>query len=423
MAHRRIKCPHCSKNVDVDVTHVTRSRECPSCGNLIMLQFTTKQQGSKRKALMVPTVEEEMPKDHAEGEQIEPRALVGDAFGRMVLDPSVRSTLNKLLTGVGTVLGLILMLVVADYFRWWSATGDWLAKITAEKPAPLTHPVGPDSLRSAPHTGTDHNKPDALAVLSRHADAEVLPHRPPSAADSPEAPKAATSPPAAPEPAPAIEPPTSEAERAIRVLADFLKAGTVDQRLNYIRDVTAIEPIFRAYYKQHPDAPTVFTKIEALPKSSNSAVSTFTVYLPGGQSRTAYVGRSRSGEYRVDWASFVIYSAMSWAELIQQRPTSPTFLRILAEPGLRYDGPYADATQYLCVKMSDPLNTESPPLYCYVQKRTPLGQSLSLVLRTYAGQRMPLMLKVKYPPAPESAAPDQLLLDDLVGEGWITRGT
>lgn len=405
----RIDCPHCGQNVEVNVTSVTRSRDCPKCGKTIILQFTTKQKRTKRTALLMPSVdamEKIAEAPHAEHQA--PRSLEGNVHARMMHDPEVQQNVRKLIWGSSILAGVIVMLSTAHYFGWWGA----VESMVTRTPEVVRGPSEPHVVADTPPS------PSSKPVLEPVSPA---PTPPPVAVVKP-APA-----PAVPTPAPVIVTPTapiSDQERAIRAVGSFLNAKNVDERLQFIRDVTLMEPIVRDYYTRHPDGPIIFKKIEALPRAaSSSPIATFDVQLADGRTRRATAGRSATGDYRVDWASFVIYSAMDWADFSATRPTKPVFMRVLVEPGSRYDDRFPNADWFLCIKLIDPLNPDAAPLYGYVQRRSPLGQKLGLILRTHPGEPMPMMLTLKHPTQIEGKNGDQVWVEEMIGEGWITRGT
>lgn len=370
MAIRRIDCPHCEHHVELEASPSAHAVDCPRCGKPIELHDGP----------------------------AHPSTLQGDVYDRMANDPEVRRNLRKLQWGAVTVCILILLLCVVDHFRTNGAPAAE-ARPVAASTAPLTE--GP-STKPAPRKfaseESDPPLPDAKALLLRHPD-DPLSAAPPVTK-------------------------TPDSERAMRLMEAFLHAKNVDERLAYVRDVKLMEPIMRGYYARHPDGPVAFTKLEALPGTAAApSIAFFDVHLPDGQKRRAIAGRSSTGDYRLDWASFVVYSAMEWRDFVAQRPETAVFMRVLVEPVSEYRGPFADAGRFLSVKLTDPLSRSSPVLYAYAPRRSELEQALSMILRAYPGEPMPMMLKLKHPPQSESKETTQVLIEELVGEGWVTRGT
>jgi hypothetical protein len=210
----------------------------------------------------------------------------------------------------------------------------------------------------------------------------------------------------------------------MEAVRSFLSAKNVDERLLTVRDVDSMRPLIRSYYDTHPDGPIPFTQITVEPGvSRNSPIRRFQVELPGGQKRRATAGRLKSGDYRVDWASFVIRSEMDWEDFMQKRPTDPVFMRVFMAPAPNASADFPDSN-YLCVKLTNPLNRASPPIYGYVGRDSALEKSLNLMLRIYAGEPYSVRLMLRHPAQAQSTtgSNDQVLVDQLVGEGWLSTG-
>lgn len=113
-----LTCPHCEKPVEIQVTAVTRSRACPACGQILMLQVAEKESGMKRKALLVaPT----SPTDTLQKPDLsqEPQQLPGDAFERMRSDPELQRMRARLIRGVVFVMSLIALAAVLSLMGLW----------------------------------------------------------------------------------------------------------------------------------------------------------------------------------------------------------------------------------------------------------------------------------------------------------------
>ena len=67
---------------------------------------------------------------------------------------------------------------------------------------------------------------------------------------------------------------------------------------------------------------------------------------------------------------------MDWDEFMQKRPTDPVFMRVFMEPAPSASADFPD-TNYLCVKLTNPLNPASPPIYGYVGRDSALEKSLN----------------------------------------------
>ncbi|HYF36077.1 MAG TPA: hypothetical protein VD994_12355, partial [Prosthecobacter sp.] len=135
-----VLCPHCEKLVEIQVAAVTRSRACPACGEVLVLQVAEKSGTAKRKALLVaPTP----PVDETNAEPLANsfEALPEDPFERMRLDPSLMALRRKFLMGVAAVVGLIVVATVAHY---WEGDAPPVEVVAPKRlPAPAVEDVRP----------------------------------------------------------------------------------------------------------------------------------------------------------------------------------------------------------------------------------------------------------------------------------------
>jgi hypothetical protein len=101
-------CPHCESHVEIQVAAVTRSRECPKCGETLVLQVAERDSAAKRKALLVAPVSpiDKAVERHAPLENGF-KDLPEDPFERMRQDPSLAGVKRQLAVGVAMVLILI----------------------------------------------------------------------------------------------------------------------------------------------------------------------------------------------------------------------------------------------------------------------------------------------------------------------------
>jgi hypothetical protein len=410
MALCQITCPHCEKEVELDVTSVTRSRDCPNCGKSILLELTTRQKRSRRTALVVPSVDAvEALGQASHAERAGPQPLEGDVFDRMMHDPEVRQNLRRLIWGTGILIGVIVLLCVLDRIEWSSWSAQDLPSSAPDASAP--------GVASDP-TSLERPEPEPLVAKA------TLPPAPSAPLSPPPAPVAIPAPPST-EAAPAAvraKPPVSDEERAMETVRSFLSAKNVDERLLTVRSLQRMEPIIRAYYVGHPDGPIPFTQITPEPVvSRGSPIRKFQVELPGGERRRATAGRLKSGDYRVDWASFVIRSEMDWDDFMQKRPSEPVFMRVFMAPAPSAS-PEFPASNYLCVKLTNPLNAASPPIYGYAGRDSALEKSLNLLLRLYADEPFSVRLTLRHPAHTQgtTGSNDQVMIEQFVGEGWLS---
>ena len=440
----RLTCPHCEQEVDVNVTDVTRSRDCPRCGRYIILQFTTKATRTKRRALLTPTTQIGVPVAAAatavqsatvvarpaatstvtgrEAPASSPRPasarpvagippvaaplvgqpLEGTPGERLLHDPDMKRKGGTLLWGLLGVISLIVLVVVADRFHWWKALGESFTRVMAVVSPPSQEPVGQSG--SVP---VDPKLPTAREVLSS-SPVQAPEMKLPEEVDSP----ASTTPGV-----------VSEQEKAMRTVKTFLDAKSLKERLMLIRDQSLMVDKMVKYYETHDPGPIAYEKITARETNPAGVLSfAFNVVLPGGENRRTVAARTLNGQYLIDWASFVLYSDMSWKQFMDMRPTTPVLMRVTAEPGDHFNDFFPKTANLICLKLTDPCVKDSPVIYAYATPGTPLGMALEFILRKGVSEAQPVILTLKYPQDSANAEANQVWVDELVAEGWLARG-
>jgi hypothetical protein len=210
-----------------------------------------------------------------------------------------------------------------------------------------------------------------------------------------------------------------EQERsALDVLGSFLAAKNAEERLAYCFDSNRIHVAMEQYYKDEPDGPIAFTGVTEI-ETVGGDILEFAVRLKDGSERRAFVLR-RSGEYRVDWASFVGQGDMKFAELGVMRPTSPTLMRVWVRPGTHFGGAFADSKRLHCVELRPTEAIEGPVIHAYVEKSSMAGSAVEYCLRDRSRPAYPWTVLVRYPFNVDTG--DQVWLERLVSETWLVVG-
>ncbi|RBP46561.1 hypothetical protein DES53_102952 [Roseimicrobium gellanilyticum] len=449
MPQTRLTCPHCEQEVELNVTDVTRSRDCPRCGKYIILQFTTKATRMKRKALLTPTVQlggeaaaaaggarsnvvarpqgtsvvtgrdtpRTMPAPSPRvapvagskplaGGSLAPMPVVaqtleGSSGERLLHDSDIKRKGNTILWGVGVVVALIALVIAADRFHWWRALGNGFSGMMTVLSPPKVEPLG-----ESRKVEVDPALPSAKEVLSTPVQAPEM--KLPEEVDS----------------APATTPGVmSEQEMAMRAVQSFLEATTLKDRVKLVRDDHLMVDKMVKYYESHEPGRIAYQKIVA--KEANPAgmlTFAFEVILPDGEHRRVITMKSRTGKYFIDWASFVLYGDMGWKEFMDVRPVTPTLMRVLAEPGEHFNDVFPKAANLICLKLTDPRSKDAPPIYGYATEGTPLGMALEFILRKGSSEPQPITVTLKYREDVAGGEANQVLVDELVAEGWLARG-
>lgn len=420
-----ILCSNCQRNIEVELTSLAHNSSCPYCGKalakapepvpdprLVVLEHVRdrirrepdKKAPRRRRRLLSPDPEEwekEPEKVVSEPQPYEPQVMNDDVHERMLFDPEVQVRIKWLRWGGGILAGLLLFTIVADRMKWWTGVSQYFAGLTERVLRTA------ESYRSASEANKNepYSLPKAKPVAKTSADSKVA-----SVKINSDGLQFSSS----------DSTPKTNQEAALKTVELFLKAPSLQERVKYVRQQELWGPRMREYYVRYGDGPVRFDRVEAPDGVAQTETDfTFSVVLQDGQRRSMKVGKSNTGDFLVDWASFVIYSEMDWDKFRGRRPSELVTFRVLAMPSDYFVNGFSDSKKLVCLRLANPLNSAKPPLYAYADRNSAVGRSLAFIMQTYSGKAVPLILRLKY--ASQSGPENQVLIGEFVGEGWVAR--
>lgn len=392
-------CPHCEKHAEVQVTTVTRSRPCPHCSELVVLQVACKDRKAKRRALLIAGAkcsifaQETLPKS-VPGPVYDPLPLEGEVFERMKMDPEIQAARKTFLIGLGVVIAAIIAAVVWHYMP------------ASEEPAPviIMHesidkaPDGPTSARLPKNavglrygSSTSDDKGKAMLNFETVGQATVKEESP--------------------------------VNKAVLLAASkFLEAESVDELLALIADAPSVEKSVRDHVTSHP-LQRVTGATLAIDSSSNEKDGHWcvTATLADSGKKQIHVV-AENGQARVDWPSYVVWSAMEWNQFMTTKPSQAKLFRVLADDSeTRYEHAFADQQELRCIRLQNPTDSKSPPIYAYVDRRSTVASEIDFLLRQAQEKPLKLTVRLKYPMDPMTD--NQVWLENVVTSGWVFRQT
>lgn len=386
-------CPHCEKTVEIQASSVTRSRPCPECGQVVMLQMAEKSTKTKRRALLMgqnePPTTTSLPRPEMTPSH-EPQPLPGDAFDRMRMDPEIQQFRKRLLIGAGVVGVIVIVLVILSLLR--------------PPPPPKTPKVSP--------VAEEQKVPAAMIPP-----ADVLPpvttgnlvFRPPG---SQELKTATTS-------GGGTGSSSNLAKLAAgeEVVGRFLRAKNWKERALLVRDRLRVAPLMSIYYSKNADAPMEFDSLV----EANEAGAGFTehvVVFEGGGRRLATVEHGPSGPL-VDWESFVGAGEMAWSDFLDAKTTMPTLFRVLVSPAGHFENQFGNPSELKCYSLRTIGEPGAKVIYGYADNRSPMVKELDFLLEQSTDATVPVILRLKFPP--DAPVDFQVWIQQVVQGGWVTK--
>lgn len=160
-------------------------------------------------------------------------------------------------------------------------------------------------------------------------------------------------------------PKVQEARHVVDLLG---KAAGVDAKLEYVIDKPGIEHRMKDYYVtdgfSDPEAGEQVADYELkLAGDRYLSVLYKNAGRPSGVLRASFV-RDDHGAVKLDWESFVGYSAMSMKGFRAKRPDTPVVMRVLATADDYHNYEFSDAKKYFSVRLRNAAGTEQINGFC-----------------------------------------------------------
>lgn len=202
------------------------------------------------------------------------------------------------------------------------------------------------------------------------------------------------------------------------VVTRFCSAETVDDLLPVVRDPARVGPLMREYYSNgRPWTPIPVGKVpDPSEFETDKNWTAFKLPLPEFRSRSMAVEETAHG-FKVDWESFVAYSDISWKELREKRPKTPTLLRTIVRITEYYNLDYPSSDTHRCFQLTD--EGRENVIYGYVKHGSAVEKQMQDLMMNSVDVHA--VLRVAYPA--KSTANNQVDIVEVIAKGWILRDT
>lgn len=454
-------CPHCEKPVEVQVTGVTRSRPCPECGEMLMLQVAEKNKKAKRRALLMGGAVPEVPAEttlqipsrqpvsaepkpatasakientdappppaakitsvpnapeapsepakapQGAAEPEEPRPPTGSHARTLNFVPSHEPQVLP-----GDAFERMRMDPEIKEFRKRLIIGTGvvlgcivLAFVVRSLTAGSGIEVKPhaESQTKAPVPAMIEEEPQPVAVPDGSLVFKAPGKQDFAKASMAEAPSS-----------PVSSQLSMDLALSLEALRKFLAAPNWKERLAWSRPVNGLEERMAAFYATNADGPVAHDNIVES-RESDGAFFEHTVVLEGGGRRTALVEKTPKGP-RVDWAAFVGAGEMGWSQFMEEKPIQPVTMRVMVSDGFYYENQFGSPRLLKCVELRCISEPGAPVIHGYIERDSTTSQQIEFWLKQSEGAALPLTLKVKYPLNAPSAK--QVWVMEVVRQGW-----
>ena len=201
-----------------------------------------------------------------------------------------------------------------------------------------------------------------------------------------------------------------------RVVAGFLKAATIDERLKFVRHPARVKPFMESYYARNDFKPIFFKQISTYQifPLENRPFLALTVKDMDGEAYPILLEDGDDGVL-VDWESFVCFQPVELADYIDARSTAPTVLRAYVTPDYYHSGDFESRDEYASYRLS--FRGSELRLNGYVKRGAELDQRFRKLFSDGPTQMVkPLIVTVRFLEGGKS--PRSVLIEDLNSTLW-----
>ena len=204
-------------------------------------------------------------------------------------------------------------------------------------------------------------------------------------------------------------------------LAGFFGAGSVEEKLRWVRDAERVRPLMMDFYASHE---LKGAKWAGLGWSKSIAEPGFRLgYVEAvfetGEPMALIVEETEQGRVKVDWESSVRYGELPWREFVQVKPSKPTLLRVLASGSGSGSAGFGSENSELMQRLSVRHPSDLEPLEAVFDAKDPDLGSLVEQLESGAWKNVPVTLRLCFPGAESHAEKKMARITAVEGRGWL----
>jgi hypothetical protein len=195
----------------------------------------------------------------------------------------------------------------------------------------------------------------------------------------------------------------------------FLEATSIDELLPLVRDPQRAKPRMQREYPQGRIEPPGLAKFNGNGNVGfGEAVALVEVRTRNFESRQLAFAETREG-LKIDWESWTGWSDLTWPALLASRPTQAQVFRVIVKRVDYYNFGFADDKKWQSYRLES--RGGEYMIYGYVERGSTLEGKIQL---TPEVDRVPMILKIRFP-ADAATSSNQVLIDEVVADGWVEK--
>ena len=219
-----------------------------------------------------------------------------------------------------------------------------------------------------------------------------------------------------------IEPVPSRGEAFVKgrkateeVIRQFFQAKTAEEVAPLIRCPEVLRSVVDGWYQTHDHRRESNIEFDSVKIKHRGGLRYYLHLVKlGGDTVVRPIAVEETPEgYLVDWETAVGYQAMAWDDFRRQRPSTPVYMRVVAESDDYYNYEFGDSTDWACYRLSHP--DAGSVIYGYVKRHSEMDRQL----RTEMGEDEQgyFILALRFP---QGARADHLVyIGEILQKNWV----
>ncbi len=209
----------------------------------------------------------------------------------------------------------------------------------------------------------------------------------------------------------------AETNAVAQVVAAFLAAESLEEKLRWVVPTEEIESRMGGHYERRAWRPTQVHDFAAIAVTQRPERNFYTVIaVTTDGDRLSFVLPVTPDGPRIDWASHVGYCSTDWETFLETRPEEVQEMRVLIQVGRQRYAPYDDREEFLPVEISRP---GSPQVLNAVLSKSATEGIAGMKGSLWYGKRVPVTVLMRFEAGQRDAEPPVARIEAFLCQGWF----
>ncbi|MEI6653396.1 MAG: hypothetical protein WCP45_01395 [Verrucomicrobiota bacterium] len=195
----------------------------------------------------------------------------------------------------------------------------------------------------------------------------------------------------------------------------FLQATTLDELLPLVRNPQRAQPrMLREYPDGHIDPPGLTEFNATRNVAYHDSIASVSVRTLKFENRQLAFVETPDG-LKIDWESWAAWSDLTWPALLATLPRDAQMFRVIVKRVDYYNFGFADDKKWQSYRLESQRGDHL--IFGYVERGSAMMGNMQLGSEM---EQAAMILKIRFP-ATAAAGSNQVLIDEVVADGWVEK--